>query len=1036
MRILHLTDFHYSSNERKKIDQKSLVSALLSDLSTHKSKPIDLIFFTGDLVFSGENPSDFIDAKNELLAELVKKTGVPKGRIFICAGNHDIFRNQELIDTTDKIREITENAQLEEFLKRQNGKSFEESLKNSENYNSFQRDFYSDQGDTVTEIKNLYTTHTLELDNCKIGILAINSAWRAIDSETDRGNLLFPISLLKEGVNTVSKNSEFRIALMHHPVSDFKDWNASDIEDIIHKEFQMLFSGHLHKKKQSLQICTDEGIFCCSSAATLSLDNAQNGYSLIDIDPITFDIEISNAYYNRADNIFLHPSESISTAIPTGDSKRASIDFRKTLRKRYLEELDRANELFISYDDEAKGKGFVELFTDPILKKKTKAQIAESKSDTSNIILSDTISKPDNVVVFGKDKSGKTSILYKAFLDLLVDFSLHKTIPVYIDAREYRSSAKPVDLYKHISHYYEMNINKAKTLSDQYHVKLLIDNYEPSQTEFNSKINLFLEAHKNVSFIAATEEKLDASFSSYEFDGRTYSNLYIHEISRPEVRMLANKWPNLTPEKRELILEKIFTIFAQLNIPTNYWTVSLFIWIFEKNNDTNFHSSFELIQLYVDNLLDRKRLALDKSSKLKFEEFKNYLGALSHFLIYDREDKGYAATYTEIVTFTNGYREKNMRFVIEVKDVVNLIIEKNILRKVYEDYYTFRLNGVFEYFLALHMTNDQNFRESIIRNDHYYLSFKNELELYAGFERNGENYLNTIYERTKSIFKNLHETYSKTDIDTQLLQKISEVFDVTLPISKLGNQYKKALPPEKQDEILSELQPSDLNKSEVKVKDYYENIEETSENLEQALHILARVYRNSTTQNDKQVNEILDYILDSACYLGFKLIDEAEKEYGEEYSEDDEKIMVQLITNFMPIIVQTFLFDAIGQNDLERIFQEKIKVLKVNAKQNQFKLLLLYFTLIDLDLNSHKNLIEELIDTIKLGILRQTSIIKLYAYLLFKCANKPSLEKFINDQIQSLTLIINPEVDKGELQKGLAKNSTLIRLRNSKGHKN
>lgn len=1033
MRILHLTDFHYSSEHKYHHDQNKIVESLINDLSSESK--IDFLFFTGDLVFSGKKYDDFLEAKKLLLDKLSEKLKIEKNRIFICGGNHDVFRNQELEDTAEKIKEIKNNETLEDFLKRQDGKSFKESLKNIENYYKFETQFYSEYNNGNDFKSNeLCTIHKRVFDNKKIGILTLNSAWRATDSNTDRGNLLFPISVLKTAITEIKKDTDFRILLMHHPITDFKDWNAAEMEDLIHNEFHLLFSGHLHKKKQTIHICTDEGIFCCSSPATLALDSTNNGYSLINVDIETYDIEIRNPLYNKQDGIFLHPKQAIETAIPVGELKKESNNFKKTLRKKQLEELQRANELFISYDEKELSKGFNEIFTDPILKHKTKAQIAESKTDASNTNISQIISTTSNFVIFGKDKSGKTSILYKSFLDLFVDFTLYKTIPIFIDTKEYKNSKKALDIYKLIGAYYEMSQAKAKALPSKYVIRLLIDNYDPNFSSFNEIINEFLKINLSACFIAATEDKLATSFASYEFDGRKYSNLYIHEISRPEVRLLANKWPNLTADKREIILDKIFGIFTQLNIPSNYWTVSLFLWIFEKNNDANFHNSFELIQLYIDNLLDRKRLALDRSSKLKFDDFKSYLGELAYFLMIDRIDKGYTATYAEIVEFTDNYRTKNKRFVIEVKDVIDLVIEKSILRKSFDDSYTFRLNGVFEYFIALYMSNDKTFAYKIIEDDHYYLSFKNELELFAGFEKNSEEYLTKIFERTKGIFKNLTDKYSVTNIDVQLMTKISEVFDISLPMQQLGTNFQKALGVEKQDEILGEINPINIQKSEVKIKQYYEIIEDNSDNLEKALHILSRVFRNSNIQDEKQINEVLNYILDSACYLGFKLIDEAEAEgFGintEDLSDEHEKIIVQLLTNFMPLIVQTFLYDAIAQNDLERIFKEKIEELKKDKKNNQFKLLILYFTLIDLDVNANKNLIQEVIETIDLNILRQTTILKLYYYLMFKCNGKPQLEEFLKDQIRIQTLKINPKTDVGQLQKGIGNTTKLVKLRN------
>ena len=62
MRILHLTDLHFSGEEKYHFDQNNLRDSLIKSLA--QDPKIDFVFFTGDLVFSGKSPQDFIDAKN------------------------------------------------------------------------------------------------------------------------------------------------------------------------------------------------------------------------------------------------------------------------------------------------------------------------------------------------------------------------------------------------------------------------------------------------------------------------------------------------------------------------------------------------------------------------------------------------------------------------------------------------------------------------------------------------------------------------------------------------------------------------------------------------------------------------------------------------------------------------------------------------------------------------------------------------------------------------------------------------------------
>ena len=124
----------------------------------------------------------------------------------------------------------------------------------------------------------------------------------------------------------------------------------------------------------------------------------------------------------------------------------------------------------------------------------------------------------------------------------------------------------------------------------------------------------------------------------------------------------------------------------------------------------------------------------------------------------------------------------------------------------------------------------------------------------------------------------------------------------------------------------------------------------------------------------------------------------------------------------MPIIVQTFVYDALAQANLERIILAKIKELKPTVKSdNQFKLLILYFMLVDLNLKANKVYISEAMETIRIGILKQTILLKLYGYLMFDCRQNSPLEEFIKARIQEQSLSISSKADLGKVQSKVAK---------------
>ena len=112
----------------------------------------------------------------------------------------------------------------------------------------------------------------------------------------------------------------------------------------------------------------------------------------------------------------------------------------------------------------------------------------------------------------------------------------------------------------------------------------------------------------------------------------------------------------------------------------------------------------------------------------------------------------------------------------------------------------------------------------------------------------------------------------------------------------------------------------------------------TSGNVEKALFILARVYRNSKVCDDEtKSNEILNFVLDGVANLGFMLVDDAK---NVDFNADEIAIknIIQLVSNYMPIIIEAFLYDAISQKNLSRVFTDKLEELTSTPEDNELRI--------------------------------------------------------------------------------------------------
>lgn len=66
----------------------------------------------------------------------------------------------------------------------------------------------------------------------------------------------------------------------------------------------------------------------------------------------------------------------------------------------------------------------------------------------------------------------------------------------------------------------------------------------------------------------------------------------------------------------------------------------------------------------------------------------------------------------------------------------------------------------------------------------------------------------------------------------------------------------------------------------------------------------------------------------------------------------------------MPIIIQVFLYDAIGQRNLKDVFTSKLEDILRNPQGNQLRIFLLTFLLVDLDIKNNMYLIGKALEAI------------------------------------------------------------------------
>jgi len=278
MRVLHLSDLHFSLEHGE--DQRRLITAMLSDVeSLHQDVAIDLVFFTGDLAHSGK-PDEFTQAAEAFLDPLRTRLGLDQTNIFLVPGNHDVDR-----DRIDRFAERGAQAELnsqeavDEVL--QDPEALNRLAARLSSWDEFETQFFEDRPDS--KVEPLARALRVHLDGIEVGIVCLNTAWRASGGADDRGNLLLGERQVRHALAAV-EGVQLRLIAMHHPLG----WLQTFDGDTAHAEFErapsLVLTGHTHVPDPTSEISArGEAIYSRSGCLYESITKL-NGYTLIDVD--------------------------------------------------------------------------------------------------------------------------------------------------------------------------------------------------------------------------------------------------------------------------------------------------------------------------------------------------------------------------------------------------------------------------------------------------------------------------------------------------------------------------------------------------------------------------------------------------------------------------------------------------------------------------------------------------------------------------------------------------------------------------------
>ncbi|MBI9062761.1 MAG: metallophosphoesterase [Marinilabiliaceae bacterium] len=298
LRLIHLSDIHYSKDSIEDIVTFVLPSLLKDIEKSHVDNKINLVFLTGDLIdkggisFSGGIETAFEEFQEIFIKGIIEKTGLSRDEIFFCPGNHDIDLNRDegIVDEnlTSKLKNTEEVNKFIDSNKK-------DGIRRIIPFKDFERKFRSGFKGSF-DISNFQSTYNKKIENKNIGVACLNSAWRCFDSQNDKGRIILGERQVTRPKKIIG-NSDLKIALIHHHHDWLAEFDKENVLPLIEKEFDILLCGHVHQAQSNLNTTNYGSIFISVAPSNWSSNlRSKNrsygiGYQIISIDSKKIEVE-------------------------------------------------------------------------------------------------------------------------------------------------------------------------------------------------------------------------------------------------------------------------------------------------------------------------------------------------------------------------------------------------------------------------------------------------------------------------------------------------------------------------------------------------------------------------------------------------------------------------------------------------------------------------------------------------------------------------------------------------------------------------
>lgn len=307
---LHVSDWHQSTEQ---FDRKVVFDALIADIRARVNiapelARVDLIFFSGDIAWSGKEP-EYDDAREQFFKPLLESTGRAKDdwtRLFVVPGNHDLDRDAIKRVPNELVTGLCSREGINDAL---GGWKRLALLSPFSAYSTFAALCGGEASEKICVDPAYYCVSRIKVRDKYIAIICLNSAWasgRKFDSANavnDYGHLIMGERQVYCAIEDVRKigTSDVTVAIMHHPFTWLIEHDRDLVEERLFRHCHFILHGHEHRPRVNVHRSTLGDVVTIPAGASYDRRRSPdprytNAYNFVHLD---FDKNRGTTYLRR-----------------------------------------------------------------------------------------------------------------------------------------------------------------------------------------------------------------------------------------------------------------------------------------------------------------------------------------------------------------------------------------------------------------------------------------------------------------------------------------------------------------------------------------------------------------------------------------------------------------------------------------------------------------------------------------------------------------------------------------------------------------